>query len=146
VITALLLAGVCASPLLWDDSGPPCADEAAECRCTECLRWDPVVGDATHSAPTRYEILRIDPDTSSSIVGTVDRIAGDDDNGGIVWFPPATRWCPARDWFMPREGRTYTYMVRACNDVGCSAWSNSVLYTAAPYAIDQFRPPIVGNP
>jgi hypothetical protein len=146
MLAALLLAGVCASIPLFDASGPPCADETLECRCTECMSWDPVVGDATHGAPTRYEILRTDPDLTSRTVGMLNQIAGEDDNGNPVWFPPVTTWCFARDSAMPREGQTYRYQVRACNASGCSAWTNQITYVAAPYAIDQFHPPVVGNP
>lgn len=143
MLAALLLAGVCAATPLFDDTGPLCGDLTAECRCTECMPWDPPASGGT---ARRYEINRRDPDGTTGLVGTVREVQWPNGDGTFETSAPATVWCAARDLTMPREGQAYFYKVRACNDAGCSDWSPEIEYVAAPYAIDHFQPPVVGNP
>jgi len=143
---ALLLAGACVDMPSFG-TGATCtpARQTVECGCSECMEWDA-------PAPTTprvdwYDIERIDPDGHFAIVGGTWRWDWIDEDLAPQSDPPARVWCFARDAAMPREGRLYGYRVRACNiTTGCSPYSGAVEYVAAPYAIDHFRPPAMGNP
>lgn len=132
---------------LFDNSGPIClpAPQVEECRCTECMMWDPLPEIPAGSAPRWYEIERTDPGGGFAIVGMTMRVDSIDEDGNPQTQPPANVWCFAKDSPMPFEGQLYGYRVRGGNLSGAGGWSLGIEYTAAPYAIDQFRPPIQGN-
>lgn len=142
-----LLLGLCLSMPLFDDTGPVCPTSAQveECRCTECMTWNPSQETSSDPLVRYYDIERTEPGGGFSIVGGTWRQDWIDDDLGAMTTPPSTIWCFARDNPMPREGLLYGYRVRACNLAGCSAYDLSVEYVAAPYAIDSFRPPVQGN-
>jgi hypothetical protein len=132
----LLAAGVCASPPLFDDTGPGCliVRQAVECACTECFTWDSVEG-ATH-----YEILRRNQDGTSGWIGNAAvHEAYTDDDGVDHPLDPVELWCVAKDVRTPIDGRRYVYEVRACSGSACGPWSGSVgsgstvTYIGAPY-------------
>lgn len=140
-----LLLGICSAMPFFDTpmTGPVCADQLAECRCSECIIFDPPSTGA--DGVDYYEIARTDPGGPTWISGRIT--VGVDREDGTRTMPPLV-YCPARhDELMPLEGQTYSYAVRACNNVtGCSPYSDPpIWYTAAPYAIDHFRPPTQGN-
>jgi hypothetical protein len=148
VIGALVLAGVCAAPPLFDLSGPTCTpiDQQVECRCSECITWPVVVG------ATFYAIERTKVSTGEKVnVGTTTLQIGvylDENGNSVPWSVNAsTVWCVARDSSTPQEGLLYEYRVKACNATGCSPFQGAacpttqvdrtncpVLYRAAPYA------------
>lgn len=122
--SVLLAAGVCLSSPLYATDGPPCGDETAECRCSECMDWD-----ATSTA-TRYEISR--ETLSTHTVYAVGTVVPQLDADGASQLP--TTWCFAHDSVFPHDGTLYRYQTRACNAVGCGGWSVGVQYRGAPYA------------
>ena len=126
MIVLTLAAGLCATPPLYATDGPPCSDEAAECRCSECLTWDAYPG------AIRYEVVR--ETLSTHAVYTVGKIhLRFIDEEGTTELP--TTWCVARDSSFPHDGTLYRYQVRACTvDQMCSGWSNAIQYRGAPYA------------
>ena len=139
MIAAIVLAA-CLLPPLFDMSGPPCVDQSIECRCSECFRWDPVGSVATRDAATWYEVLRRNPDGTSQNVGRTAIYGGyTDDDGTVIPADPQELWCFAKDPTIPVEGLTYTYARRACNPIGCAAWSDqmgvTITYVAAPYRV-----------
>jgi hypothetical protein len=146
MIAALLLVGVCNAIPNFASGLPACSatNQSVECYCSECFTWDVPLG---HVA--RYEIYRSQASVQgSTLVGvTKEQVTVDRDDGYryTVHSPPAV-WCPALDVPMVQEGVRYSYQVLACNGLGCSALSASIVYVGAPYVINQFRPPIVGNP
>jgi len=148
MIAAFVLAGVCAMiPHFGALGDPACtvARQDVECGCSECMTWDAPV----ETYPKQngwFDIERTNPDGSFAIVGGTWRLDWLDEDGYPRSDPPATVWCFARDVPMPLEGRLYGYRVRTCNTHGCSPYDLTVEYVAAPYAIDHFRPPVVGNP
>jgi len=128
VTAALLIAGLCLSPPLFDMSGPACTDPTIECGCSECMAWDP-----TPNAD-RYDVIRTDPGGAEWIVGTSAIHGGYTADDGTVWPPdPQELWCFAKDASLPVEGQLYLYKVRACNVYGCGPASVQVPYMAAPY-------------
>jgi hypothetical protein len=147
MIATLLLAGVCNAIPVFGVTGPLCQDYALECGCSECMVWDPPVAEPGSARIDYYEVQRTNPSGSFSLVGGTSRFDWlDEETGELHITDPVTVWCPAKDTPMPREGRLYGYMVRACNNErGCGGYSNGIEYRAAPYAVDQFRPPVVGN-
>jgi len=127
MVAILLASGLCLSPPLFAMDGPPCANEALECGCSECIQWDATPG------ATRYEIIRQTISTGATYrVGTILSQLNDD---GSLTLP--TLWCVGEDSSFPREGTTYRYQVKACSPFWipeCGALSNEVLYVGAPYA------------
>jgi hypothetical protein len=145
-VLAIALAGVCAfMPSFAPGAVCTSANEAVECRCSECISWDAGIPDVTHAAATSYEIHRLDPDGTLH-VQTITRTPSYDDAGNLAGYdPPRTTWCPAKhDESMPLEGRTYRYTVRACAGGVCEVPSAEHVYVAAPYATT-FRPPVKAN-
>lgn len=120
----VLAAGVCLSPPLYATDGPPCSDETAECRCSECMVWDPAAG------ALRYEVTR--ETLSTHAVYKVGTIYARLDEEGNLQLPAV--WCFGNDSSFPREGTLYRYQVRACNLTVCSSWNNAVQYRGAPFA------------
>ena len=143
----LLLAGICLWIPSFELGGTICtpANQNIECRCSECITWDV---EAPSPAPMVrwYDIERTNSDGTFSVVGGTWRQDWIDEDGVNNTTPAANIWCPAKDNVMVREGQLYAYRVRACNLAGCSPYVESVEYVAAPYAIDNFRPPIMNNP
>lgn len=139
--------GICAAMPLFDMAGPSCLvlDQAIECRCSECFTWG-AVNESLQGRPDWNDIERTNPDGSFGIVGSTWRVNWLDPEGVNTTDPPANVWCIGRDSTMPREGLLYTYRVRACNLIGCSGYSDPIDYVAAPYAVDAFQPPVLGNP
>jgi hypothetical protein len=137
MLAALLAAGTCAFMPSFNSTGPPCTptNQAVECRCDECIQWDPVPG------ATSYKVNRLDIDGTNNpwtITGSVTK-------QGVV-IPPVPIWCPAKTpTLMPREGNLYKFSFAACNPAGCSAFGGMTLYIGAPYAINKFNPPVKGN-
>lgn len=117
--------------------GPACtpAAQLVECQCTECMTWQP-----TAEVVREYRVWRAGGE-GTRLVGILREVVGDDGR-----LNPPTVWCFAKDAVMPREGVSYAYWVRACDERGCSPSSNVVNYKGAPYAVDQFQPPVVSNP
>jgi hypothetical protein len=116
---ALILAGVCPLPPLFDNTGPVCTPlaQVIECECSECFSWAPAPG------AFWYEVQRTGPDGAAVIIGTTRRR-----------FARPALWCAPWDDPFPVEGVTYTYRVRSCTRLGCGPWGVDVLqYTAAPY-------------
>jgi hypothetical protein len=142
MLAALILAGVCLSPPLFDGSGPPCTTDRqlVECGCSECFSWDPVLADPVAGTPAAdwYVVYRFDPTGAVQLVGTTrtrNRPAWVDDSGNPHPVVRITQWCPAWDSSFPHEGVTYTYQLSACV-VGarCSATGPAfVSYVGAPY-------------
>jgi len=131
MLAALLLAGTCSAMPLFAMDGPACAASGTECRCSECMIWDP-----TPSA-VWYDIVRQTAGTGPwVIVGSVNVEGGyTDDDGVAVVQNPQELWCYAKDNPMPHEGVSHRYEVRACNYAGCGPWSaQTITYIAAPYA------------
>jgi len=132
VIAAILLLGVCATPLTFDSLGPPCSDPLVECRCSECFTWD----DSPRA--TRYEIERTTVSTGTVFqVGTLyyqPSYFDDEYQEMVPEVRPQTVWCGAKDAQFPHEGTHYRYRVKACNSFGCSVPSAQVDYVAAPYS------------
>lgn len=142
-----LLWGICAAIPLFDNTGPICSPAAQieECRCSECMEWGASLETQADPLVRYYEIERTEPGGGFSVVGATLRQDWIDEDSIFRTSPPPTTWCFAKDNPMPLEGLLYGYRVRACNLIGCSAYDLQVEYTAAPYAIDQFRPPVQGN-
>ena len=109
----LLAAGICASPPLYDMSGPECssANREIECRCSECFDW-PAVPKADW-----YEIKRVDQDgTVHAIIGTARHWSEwIDEDGEHHPAGTETLWCVAKDASTPNDGRRYVYAVRGCS-------------------------------
>ena len=143
-LTTAAICGVCAwMPDYSQPGATVCtpANQAVECRCSECISWTASVGPVVTRS---YQVQRTDMDGTLHYGWNMGLIWTDDD-GVERWTPPRTIYCPAKDdALMPVEGRLYKYAVKACNDAGCSAASASVSYVAAPYAYT-FRPPVKGN-
>ena len=123
----ILLAAVCAAPPLFAMTGPVCspANQAVECRCSECMTWDAVPG------ATRYEVVR-ETISNGAVYGVGAVYSRFVDDEGTLGLP--TQWCAAMDSSFPHAGTAYRYQVRACNAVGCGAWSGAVVYVGAVYA------------
>jgi len=125
MMAAFVLAGLCAVSPLFDTTGPDCVVTTEECRCSECLTWDPV------DRSTYYEVRRTTVTNSTEYrVGLVLPKLLDEDGDTVL----PTLWCAPWDVPFPHEGVQYSYKVRACNDADCGGWSNEVRYTGAPYA------------
>lgn len=146
---ALLLLGICPNIPLFDNAGPVCspAAQVEECRCSECFVWNPSQETSSDPIVDWYDVERTNPDGSFGVVGGTWRENWiDPDTGNPYTAPPSTVWCFAKDSPIPSEGQLYAYRVRACSTAnGCSSYDLPVEYTAAPYAINQFRPPVQGN-
>jgi len=120
------------------------ANQATECRCSECMEWDGV-DQSLPNAPTWYDVERTNPDGSFVVVGGTWQENWVDEEGVSMSAPPKTVWCFAKDVPIPQEGQLYGYRVRACKAGACSQYFEQVEYMAAPYAINLFQPPVVGN-
>lgn len=115
------------------------AEQKVECRCSECFTWDAVPW------ALRYQVRRRSPSGTYWTV-TVKGRPYENEDGTTVVYPPPTIYCPAKhDEDMPVEGTTYAYQVAWCDAQKCSPWTYDLAYTAAPYAVDTFRPPVKGN-
>ncbi len=144
--TALVLAAaLCATPPLFDLTGPECDPSrfGTPCACSEGFTWDPP---AVAGSVDFYEIRRRkadDPSGTWVLVGDTSsrtRPTWTDDEGSS--FPPVfpTAWFVAWDGDgfplsggMPLAGVAYYYSVRAAKGTARGAWSVEVLYVAAPY-------------
>jgi len=150
MLAALLLAACSWIPSYPHtlDADPECtpANQAIECRCSECFSWTPGVVDLTHAPATMYRITRTSQDGTVRAV-TFNSHSYVDDNGATQVIPARTTYCPARDDdAMPIEGRVYRYTVAAGNADGWSAESPVIVEVAAPYAIDAgVRQMVKGN-
>lgn len=136
-------AGTCPWPPAFGGAGVICtaSNEAIECRCDECLQWDPCTDCDS------YDVQRTDMDGTVH-VWHIPPGRYVDDAGNASPLPPIPVWCPAKhDGSMPFEGRTYKYAVRACVSATgqCSALTGQHIYIGAPYAIGSFRPPVQAN-
>jgi hypothetical protein len=132
ILSAVLLFGVCLTPLTFDNLGPPCGDPMVECRCSECFVWD----DSPRA--TRFEVERTTVSTGTVYtVGVLNYQAAymDDEVGQMIPEErPETVWCAPKDDPFPHEGVHYRYRIRACNEYGCADPSPQIDYVAAPYA------------
>jgi len=134
LISALLAAGVCLAPPLYDMSGPACPPSAQviECRCSECAMWDAVDG------AEWYDVHRVDQDgTVHSVIGSSKVHPSYYDEQGVLHPREMdTFYCFAQDASTPIDGRRYVYTVRACSAEWiptCGEWSaESVTYIGAP--------------
>ena len=132
-------AGECLSPLLWEFTGVPCADETIECRCSEFFTWDKASGPVTYYEVQRkastsvewYTVCNLDVWLDAEDLETGEPIKVEREL--LIHFPAID------DSSFPREGVLYEYRVRACCGTGefeneFGGWSGVVRYRAAPYA------------
>ena len=148
MILAALILAVCSSiPYFPSGSdGPVCTptNQVIECQCSECMTWDGVT-QSLPNTPTWYDVERTNPDGTFLVIGGTWALDWLDEDNVKYHLPPSTYWCFAKDSVMPQEGFLYGYRVRVCNLAGCSDYFERVEYMTAPYAINQFQPPVVGN-
>jgi thrombospondin type 3 repeat protein len=120
-------APTCASPPLFDLTGPTCSTTKQNnpCGCSECVIWDASVG------ATWYEVQRCNASGAGCTIV-----------GNTKWRnrpgTTARMWCAAWDAPFPLPGASYDYRVRSCRDLPtgalcATALSNSVRYVGAPY-------------
>lgn len=117
----------CDQPPYFTEEAYTCEDEVDPCRCSQRFDWDPVdeyndpnIG----TAPVVYHIWR------SEYVRTSSGYAGFSSYAEIGQTEK-TYWIFSNDSAMPKPGRLYRYIVRACKGGTCSALSQDVIYYTA---------------